>query len=314
MTLFSWLRKQTSARARRGANRIRPHRVQIGLEELENRTVPSTLWTVTNNLDTGVKGDGSLRGEIAAANPGDTINFAPSLNGQTITLTSGELLLNKSLTIDGPGAGQLTISGGLTWRVILGQMIPIIGNSSRVFEVTDPGTNVTLSGLTITDGFGGYNPGEGGAILNTNLSTLTVSGCTVSNSLAALGGGICNDGATALNLVNSTLSGNIADDGNGGGEGGGLYSLGSPTVSITDCTLSGNTATFEGGGVWMVSTTMTVKGCTLSGNSAGNLGSAIYNGATAKMLTIKDSVFSGNTSIYGPIVGPWTNKGGNTFS
>ena len=86
------------------------------LECLEDRWVPSTL-TVLNNLDSGA---GSLRADIAAAHSGDTIVFAPSLDGQTITLTSGELLINKNLTIAGPGAGELTVSGN---------------DASRVFEV-----------------------------------------------------------------------------------------------------------------------------------------------------------------------------------
>ena len=60
--------------------------------------------TVTNNNDSGA---GSLRQAIADAASGDTINFADSLNAQTITLTSGELLINKNLTITGPGANQL---------------------------------------------------------------------------------------------------------------------------------------------------------------------------------------------------------------
>ena len=65
-------------RTRRGVKSTHPHRAVPGLETLEDRTVPSTLM-VTNNLDTGVPGDGSLRGEIAAAQSGDTIKFAHSL-------------------------------------------------------------------------------------------------------------------------------------------------------------------------------------------------------------------------------------------
>ena len=68
--------------ARRGrhapAGRKRPAPFRPHLEALEDRWVPSTL-TVTNNLDTGAAGDGSLRGEIAAAQSGDVINFAPGL-------------------------------------------------------------------------------------------------------------------------------------------------------------------------------------------------------------------------------------------
>src|SRR3954447_4092298 len=75
------------------------------LECLEGRWVPSTL-TVTSAADSGA---GSLRADVAAAHNGDTVAFAPSLAGQTITLTSGELLINKNLTITGLGASQLTV-------------------------------------------------------------------------------------------------------------------------------------------------------------------------------------------------------------
>ena len=64
--------------------------------------------TVMNNHDSG---PGSLRAAIAAAASGDTIQFANSLKGQTITLTTGELDITTSLNIDGPGAGLLTVSG-----------------------------------------------------------------------------------------------------------------------------------------------------------------------------------------------------------
>src|ERR1700704_4478419 len=61
------------------------------LEALENRWLPSTL-TVLNNLDSG---PGSLRAEIAAAQSGDQIVFAKSVH--EITLTSGQLVINKNL-------------------------------------------------------------------------------------------------------------------------------------------------------------------------------------------------------------------------
>src|SRR5437763_5082772 len=86
---------QVSARANRraaGKPRFRPM-----LESLEDRTVPATL-TVTNLLDSGA---GSLRGQIAAAASGDTVNFASGLSG-TITLSSGELAIARNLTISGP--------------------------------------------------------------------------------------------------------------------------------------------------------------------------------------------------------------------
>src|SRR6266404_1827545 len=63
--------------------------------------------TVTTTNDSG---PGSLRQAIADAQDGDTIQFDPSLNGRTITLTSGELVINKNITIAGPGGDLLTVS------------------------------------------------------------------------------------------------------------------------------------------------------------------------------------------------------------
>jgi hypothetical protein len=328
MPLFSWRRKQTNGQpqARPAAAPKLTRRFRPQLEALEGREVPSTL-TVTNNFDSGA---GSLRAEIAAAHSGDTIDLS-GLSGQTITLTSGQLVLNKSLTIQGPGAGQLTISGGLTWR-LPGHRLPSYTNATRVFEVTGTGTNVTLSGLTITDG-SSYGPldagafaGDGGAILNADGSTLTVSGCTVSNSIGYDGGGIYNFGAT-LKLVNSSLSANLANGESGDGpdgEGGGLCTIMGATVSVTDCTLSGNTANTQGGGVWFSGPTMAVNGCTFSGNVAGGAGGPfgyvpatgndIYSRDTLPLLTVSDSLFTNNTPYrFFPIEGPWTNGGGNTF-
>ncbi|HLO47523.1 MAG TPA: hypothetical protein VK211_03760, partial [Kamptonema sp.] len=57
--------------------------------------------TVTNNNDSGT---GSLRAAIASAAPGDTIVFDASLANQTIALTSGQLIIDKNLIIDGNAA------------------------------------------------------------------------------------------------------------------------------------------------------------------------------------------------------------------
>src|SRR6516162_7434152 len=117
--LGTWLKamKRTAAigaRARQGAKRSRPHRVVLRLEALEDRTVPSTLMVTSAAADGSA---GTLRAEIAAAVSGDTINFDPSLAGQTITLTSGELAITKSLDIEGLGATQLAVSGNHAGRV-----------------------------------------------------------------------------------------------------------------------------------------------------------------------------------------------------
>src|ERR1700733_11482103 len=62
--------------------------------------------TVTTLTDSGT---GSLRAALAAANSGDTIVFSNGLTG-TITLAS-TMTINNNVTIQGPGANLLTVSG-----------------------------------------------------------------------------------------------------------------------------------------------------------------------------------------------------------
>src|SRR5216117_4068755 len=63
--------------------------------------------TVTNINDSG---PGSLRQALADSHDGDTIDFDPALNGQTILLTTAELAIVKNVTISGPGANLLAVS------------------------------------------------------------------------------------------------------------------------------------------------------------------------------------------------------------
>ena len=66
--------------------------------------LPANIIVVTNTNDSG---PGSLRDALAVANDGDTID-ATGISG-TILLTSGELQITHSVTINGPGVGT---SGG----------------------------------------------------------------------------------------------------------------------------------------------------------------------------------------------------------
>src|SRR5690242_17827728 len=123
---------QVHVRPPRRARR-RSSRLSLALEQLEDR-LALTTYTVTTLAD-GVAG--SLRDAITQANAHrgtDKINFQPGLTG-TIILTRGELDITDDLTITGPGADKLTVSGN---------------DTSRVFAV-GPGENVATSGLTIAN-------------------------------------------------------------------------------------------------------------------------------------------------------------------
>jgi predicted outer membrane repeat protein len=311
MFFSSWLWNRTTNRRPNASRRLAPSRFRPRLESLEVRWLPSTL-TVTNPLDDS--SNGTLRATIAAAASGDTIVFADTLNGQTVALTGGELLLNKSLNIQGPGAAQLAISGN---------------HLGRVFDVAS-NVQVSMAGLTIRDGtgygrltpettsygygFGGgiYNAGtltvsscvlsgnsasssnspsenQGGGIYNVN-GTLTVSSCTLSgNSAGSFGGGICNWHGTLI-VSGGTLSGNSAQDG------GGIYENGNAT--LTGTTLSGNSADRYGGALYTTSNSLTIGGCTLSGNSARVSGGGVFDNYGAA-VTISGCTISGNSADIG---------------
>ncbi len=242
--------------------------------------VPSlaTTWTVTSTNDSGA---GSLRAALGSAANGDTIDFSLTYPA-TIALTSGPLTIGASLTISGPGAANLFISGN---------------NATTVFLVN--GVTATISGITIENGNAGG--GAGGGI--NNGGTLTVSDCTFSgNTSQGYGGGAISNGST-LTVSNSTFSGNSTV----GGWGGGIYNFG--TATIINSTFSNNSAVIsgqvggQGGGIYDGGT-MALVNDTFYGNSANTAqggGGAIWDKdgiLTMKGTILANSPSGGNCSIY----------------
>jgi hypothetical protein len=274
------------------------------LEAFEERTLLST-FTVLNLNDSG---SGSLRDAITSANSNtgaDTIAFATSLHG-TITLTSGELLITDSLTVNGPGMTKLTISGN---------------NASRILETTATAVNVMFSGITMTHG---HAADRGGGILNDG-SNLTLTNDTVSLNKAvesspdtsvdaAVGGGIDSLSGN-LTITGCQIVGNQAlgaananlDSGSGYAIGGGIEAR-TGIVTISNSTISNNlalggsnsTGGGGGGGGIVIGLSGTFTNCIISGNSAiGGAGSAIgpgYGGGIANFgtLTITACSITGN--------------------
>jgi hypothetical protein len=199
----------------------------------------AAVIAVTNNADSGA---GSFRQAIADAQENDTINFAPDVRG-TIALMSGELLISKALTIQGPGANLLTIDAG--------NALP---GSSRVLRIDAHGRTVSIFGLTFTRGQLIVSGPEGGGIRND--SNLTLTACTVSACSSgadfgsdAKGGGIYNAAGSSIQLVRCTLHGNLAQGGGGfhfgqpgSGYGGALWNDQGAMASLQNCTITGNTA------------------------------------------------------------------------
>ena len=235
--------------------------------------VHATTLTVINNNDNGT---GSLRQALADAHEGDTIDFGPALKGETITLTTAELVINKSITISGLGPNLLAVSRA--------QNAPAF----RIFNLM-PGRSVTIQGLTISNGLAPQF-GCGGGILDEG-SSLFLIDCTVSgNSTDGTGGGICADANATLTIDSSTLSGNYAGD-----YGGGIANTG--TLTINNSTLGGNRGEFAAGAIlngFNGDASLTVSNSTLSGNTTQLHGGGIFNGGQS---IISNSTLSNNSGM-----------------
>lgn len=215
----------------------------------------AAIITVTNSNDNG---PGSLRQAIIDAAPGDVINF--DVTG-TITLTTGELLIYKNLTINGPDASVLAISGN---------------NSSRIVRIT--AGNIDISNITLTNG--NSNGSSGGGIWIEEMGSLTLGNSIISNNFGEIGGGINNMGI--LTVSNVTISGNSANV-----WGGGISNTGNMT--IYNSTISHNTAVIGGGILSAVSIfssgivqagVAVLENVTVSENSASDMGGGIASSGT----------------------------------
>jgi predicted outer membrane repeat protein len=310
---------------RRIRNRRRSRgRFPLAVDLLESRTLLSAL-TVTNTNDSG---QGSLRNAIATADSqpgGGKIVFAPQVSG-TIELSSGPLTITNNVQIDGPGAGQLAVSGQ---------------GASRVF-VIDGGSyggasQVTIKNLTIEDGLATSDlafPPSGGGILDL-MASLTLRDCTLDSNEAPLGGAgamiyrgsldengdtwsnnvilgnassttvgsdtLGYDGAAVDVFAGTATSVNSAFTSNNplgiGLFGGGISTEEGSTLTVSGGTFTGNVASDGGGISAQDGSTVSVSGSTFDENQVGDPGAGGAIFATNNTnLTVVNSSFTENSS------------------
>jgi alpha-L-arabinofuranosidase len=232
----------------------------------------TNLFLVTNTNDNG---PGSLRQALQFADNSadfDTITFAPNVSG-VIYLTSGELPIDASVNIIGPGAKVLSINGLSAGGVLdLGY-----------------GT-VTVSGLTMT---------EGGSPAINNSADLTLVDCLINS---ASGAGISSDGPN-LRLLRCTLMQNRDN---------GLVIFPGAVASATNSTFISNQSSTYGGGIYNQGA-LTLRSCTIAGNYAFYDGGGIYNSGTVDIgNTIVAENSAPNNAPYGQDVsGDFVSSGYN---
>lgn len=231
-------------------------------------------------------GNMTLRDALALAATGsypgnDEIHFAASLGLDTavgeLVLTHGQLVVDSDVTIQGPGASQLTVNAA---------------DTSRVVFVTS-GTTSTVNGLTLTNGVADY---RGGGVYNEGV--LVLADTIVQNSRTRYwssapeswdgGGGIFNEGS--LTLQDSIVRGNYSGD-----EGGGIYNprTGTGHIEIANSQIVDNSVRFWGGGLYSDHRSLTLADSIISRNSA-NIGAGLF--VPFGSATITNSLISDNSA------------------
>jgi parallel beta-helix repeat protein len=119
-----------------------------------------------------------------------------------------------------------------------------------------------------------------------------VTGFTIRNGSADLGGAVRCAGGSSPAIKDCQISGNRASE-----NGGGLACLGGSSPSLRGCVISGNSASLFGGGIYCEGSSPALDDCTLSGNGATSGGGLNCHTGSRPVLT--GSTLSGNGAHYG---------------
>jgi hypothetical protein len=215
------------------------------------------------------------------------INDASTVAGDVIYVT-GEvhteagIVVHKDVTIWGQGIEHTIVQAREKGDKV----------TDRVFLIPE-GATVTIKEMTIQYGDPTDEIRYGGGVLNQG--TLTLSRCLVRNNRANCGGGVVSQGG-ALNIVNSTISGNIADGkappGLDCGSGGGIKLVEGGRLTLANSTLRNNRAKKYGGGLHVsCKSEASLSNCTISGNQADRRGGGVNSGG---LVRLTNCTISGN--------------------
>jgi hypothetical protein len=199
--------------------------------------------------------------------------------GATITVTStadsGAGTLRDAISLAAPGD---TINFNLTYPTTINLSSDLTIFSS--INIVGPGANqLAISGQNSTE-----------VLYVTGGAVVTISGVTIENGSAMMGGGIMNF-ASNVTLTDSAIVGNTAASSNGGG----IFNFDQATLTLNRTTVSGNTAAGTGAGIGSYQfSTLTLINSTISGNTAANGGAGIISDNST--LTVINSTIANNTA------------------
>jgi nitrous oxidase accessory protein NosD len=279
----------------------------------------STTGNDLNDCHTPLTACRTIQASIGKAAEDDIIIIAAGTYIENLTI-------DRDITIQ--GAGSATIIDG--------------NHAASTISVCAWQGFVEIKNLTVTNGFATW----GGGIFMDCDDTVSIENAMITaNQADLLGGGVHNNGARELSILNTTISNNTAINGGGGGisitssastnkiinstvtgnrtsdvwsyrsVGGGIYS--EQYLELTNSTVSGNTAEFAGG-ICTEYGDIRILNSTITQNTAemvGGIGSYVWcNGKiSVKNTIIAENHDPFNTNCVGPITsGGWNIEDGDS--
>lgn len=274
---------------------------------VQHGPVHAASLSVNTNLDNLIVGDGycTLREAIINANTnGDSTggDCATGSGADTITVPAGTYIISiAGADEDAAMTGDLDITENLTIAGAGAAMVILDGNAlDRVFHI-HAGSAVSISGLTIQNGFAGI----GGGIFNSGDLTIVESAVINNDAFGSFGekggGGILND--RKLNVIGSSVSENTTSS-----IGGGISNFRDTSLTVANSVINNNESGDAGGGIYAQSTDVSIAGSRIIGNIAdlGAGGGVYMAGSLTKIhYTIINTTISENTSRRGHGGGLW---------
>jgi predicted outer membrane repeat protein len=258
----------------------------------------ATTWYVNadtgdddhNDCQTPTTACATVGAAVGKASPGDTIQIAPGIYPENLTVQDLTLVGAgmESTFLDGDNAGRVLTTNG---EVILSDVTVQNGQVGGFFGGAGiyNGDTLTLQNVRVFSN----TAQNGGGIFSNGILVLHDSQ-VLSNTASSLGGGIMSYGsARAITITNSLIAWNSAS-----GDGGGLYVSSTPvttmSVALTDSTVRDNHSNAAGGGLALYGDIVSLGRTLIHNNQAGQYGGGIFSVQTA--LTLTNVTVSENTA------------------
>jgi len=269
-------------------------------------TVNTTADNAPNGTEcSGAAGDCSLRQALDKAISGDTVSVPANTTAYQVTSTP--IPIPAGVTIVGGGAASTTVTGG--------------GNNQIfTYSGTTSSPVISISAITLTDGYNDSGSDEGGAIYGESEGNLNLDQVAITHSTSpAFGGAI--EGGGNLTITRSWFSNDTAGSAGGGAidfygnkitisdtvfsqdtagsYGGGLFAEGVTTFALNRVTFSQDSSPSGQGGGMDAAGSGTLYNATFSGDSAGNGGGLFVEGDGTTSTTAVNDTFAKNSSPNG---------------